>query len=287
MLNGLSVDLEAWYHAELLRRHVDPARADPQLEAATAPILALLAARGVRATFFTVGEVLGRAGGLVRAIAAAGHEIACHGYSHRPLWQLDPESLAGELVAFRAALEGLGLGPALGYRAPTFSLSARTAWALGVLAQGGYRYDSSVFPVRAGLYGVPGAPLAPYRPALTDLCRHDPGGPLLELPLAAWRALGTNWPVAGGFYLRALPFSLLRGALRRIRSAGRPFVLYLHPWEAWPATPRVRGLRPWERWVTYVGSRAVLGRLRALLDEFQFAPLCELGEEHWDSHEQE
>ena len=276
MLNALSVDLEAWYHAELLRRRVDRARADSQLKAATEPVLELLARRGVRATFFVVGEVLEQEPELVRAIAAAGHEIACHGYTHRPLWDLDAATFREELAAHGRALARLGLPPAVGYRAPTFSLEPRTAWALPVLVAAGYRYDSSIFPRRMGLYGVPGAPLAPYRPAADGLCRHDPAGPLIEFPMAAWRGLGLTWPVAGGFYLRALPFSLLRGALRRVQAEGRPFVLYVHPWEACSATPRVAGLTPWEHWVTYVGAQTLLPRLGRLLAEFRFAPLREV-----------
>ena len=276
MRHALSVDLEAWYHAELVRRRVDRTQADAQLVAATEPVLALLARSGVRATFFVVGEALERAPELVQAVAAAGHEIACHGWSHRPLWELDPHSLGDELARFARSLAALGLPPAVGYRAPTFSLDGRTAWALAVLAAAGYRYDSSLFPARVGPYGVAGAPLAPYRPALDDLRRHDASGPLVEFPLAVWRGLGLTLPVAGGFYLRALPFALVRAALRRLDAEGRPFVLYLHPWEGYAATPRVAGLAPWERWITYAGARSFLSRLRALLAEFRFAPLREV-----------
>ena len=273
---ALSIDLEAWYHAELVRRHVDRSRAHAQLVEATQPVLDLLAQMATRATFFVVGEVLELEPDLVRAIAGAGHEVACHGWSHRPLWALDATSFRNELGRYGEALAGLGLPPAVGYRAPTFSLGPRTAWALAELAAAGYRYDSSLFPRRMGLYGVAGAPLAPYRPALDDLCRHDPAGPLVEFPMAVWRGLGGTWPVAGGFYLRVLPFRLLRSLLRRVQAEGRPFVLYLHPWEAYPATPRVSGLNPWERWVTYTGAKSALPRLRALLEEFRFAPLREV-----------
>ena len=276
MLSALSIDLEAWYHAELLRRLVDPARADPQLAAATQPVLDLLARRRVRATFFVVGEVLEREPDLVRRIAGSGHEVGCHGWSHRPLWDLDPASFREELARFRAAMAQLGLPPAVGYRAPTFSLGPGTAWALGELAAAGYRYDTSLFPRRMGLYGVPGAPLQPYRPAGDGLCRHDPRGALIEFPLAAWRVFGVTVPVAGGFYLRALPFPFLRAGLRRIQAEGRPFVLYLHPWEGHPLTPRVKGLGLLERWVTYTGARNLLPRLEALTREFAFAPVREV-----------
>jgi peptidoglycan-N-acetylglucosamine deacetylase len=276
MLHALSIDLESYLHAELLRRYVDRRTADPQLEAATQPMLALLAAAGVRATFFVVGEVLELAPELVQQIAAAGHEVACHSYSHRPLWELDRASFRAELSQHAALMARLGLPPAVGYRAPTFSLSQRTAWALEELAAAGFRYDSSVFPRNMGMYGVGGAPLAPYRPDVRDLRRADPRGPILEFPMAVWPFLGVRLPVAGGAYLRAWPFFILRAALRRIQAEGRPFVLYVHPWEGYPATPRVPGLSPLQAWGTYTGRRAVLPRLRALLAEFEFAPIREV-----------
>src|SRR5262249_36501341 len=138
---------------------------------------------------------------LVRAMAAGGHEIACHGMTHRPLWELDPAGLRDELRASRTVIADiLGHDPVVGYRAPTFSLVRRTAWALDVLREEGFRWDSSIFPMRVRLYGVAGAPAGIYRPSRADLARHDPDGDLIEFPVAV-DALGPlRVPVAGGFY---------------------------------------------------------------------------------------
>ncbi len=266
---ALTFDVEDWYHPELVRAHV--AAGDPRsvVVAGVEAILALLARHTVRATFFVLGDVAVRHPGLIRAIAAAGHELACHGMTHRPLWALDRESFRSELRDFRAAMRAaLGHDGAIGFRAPTFSLDRSTAWALGVLREEGFRYDSSVFPLRVKLYGVAGAPLGIYRPAADDLARHDPAGTLVEFPVAlgAWGPLRV--PVAGGFYLRALPYPVLRATLDRV-ARERPFNLYLHPWECASDVPRV-ALGPGDALITYVGLDSVMRKLDRILGRYRF-----------------
>jgi peptidoglycan-N-acetylglucosamine deacetylase len=270
----LSFDVEDWYHPELVRGRVAPGDARSIVEAGSAAILDLLRVRRARATFFVLGDVAARHPALVRRMAAEGHEIACHGMTHRPLWQLTPESFRRELRDFRAALRGaLGEDPAVGFRAPTFSLDRATAWALPVLREEGFTYDSSVFPMRVRLYGVPGAPLGIYRPAADDLARDDPRGPIVEFPVAV-RALGLlRLPVAGGFYLRALPFGLLASAIDAIRRR-RPAALYLHPWECVPSLPRV-ALPPADALVTYLNLGSVLRKLERIVDRFASVPMRE------------
>ncbi len=275
MLNALSIDLEDWFQAELVRAHV---RADVELERrvtwAVEPLLALLDRYGVRATFFVVGDVLRHHADLVSRIHAAGHEIGCHGGSHRPLWTLAPETFARELDEFDRAAQGVvPLDEIIGYRAPTFSLDERSAWAVDVLRERGYVYDSSIFPVRNYMYGVDGAPARPYRLTRAELTTDHPQGELLEFPLSAGRLLGMSVPVSGGFYLRAMPLWLLRALLQGINARDNPFVVYMHPWETDAQTPRVQGLGLVSRWITYTGQSTALRKLEALLEAFAFAPL--------------
>ncbi len=272
---ALSIDLESYWHAELLRRRVDRSKADDRVLPATLPLLDLLLERKVRATFFVVGEIIDEYPALVRRIAAEGHEIGCHGYTHRPLWDLDEATFHAELSLFRAALRRHvpHIEP-VGFRAPTFSLSPNTAWALAVLAQHGYRYDSSVFPIRTPLYGVPGCPLRPYRPA-PNMVDEDPAAPIWEWPMTAWRVGPLTIPVCGGFYLRVLPMPLILRGLHAVLERG-PIVIYLHPWELDPNTPRLPISRR-DRFITYHNiGKPMQRRLKTLLDHFDFKPMAEV-----------
>ncbi len=272
---ALSIDLESYWHAELLRTRIDRKQADDRVEAATRPLLALLARRRIRATFFVVGEVVEAHPGLIRDILDAGHELACHTYTHRPLWELDAAALDEELRRFQQILDEVapGVRPR-GFRAPTFSLAPDTAWALDVLARHGYAYDSSVFPLKTPLYGVPGAPPAPYRPA-RDLIHADPSAPLWEWPMTAWRVGPATIPVCGGFYLRVLPLRIILHGLRAAARQG-PIVIYLHPWELDPNTPRVP-LSARDRFITYHNTgRAMQKRVEKLLEAFDFQPMGQI-----------
>lgn len=281
MINALSIDLEEWFHAELLRRHVPvEARQFGQAAQATRRLLELLDAHDARATFFVVGEVIEAEPDLMLEIQAAGHEIGCHGLTHRPLWELDPASLAEELRGWRRLLRQVfdGDGPPVeGFRAPTFSLDRTTSWALPVLAEWGFRYDSSIFPRRTHVYGVRGAPTIPYRPAADNLVDHDPDGPIAEFPMSVTRVFGKRVPIAGGFYLRVLPLTFVAHGFHQLNASCRPFNLYLHPWETWRETPRVRGLGLMESFITYHNLGApVVDKLKVLLTEFRFAPVSEV-----------
>ena len=271
---ALSIDLESYWHAELLRHHIDRSQADDRLLHIVPPLLDMLAAAGVHATFFVVGEVIDRHPQLIRHIADLGHEIGCHTYSHRPLWELDATSFAAELTQFAAAVARHlpGVQP-IGFRAPTFSLNPATAWALPVLAQFGYRYDSSVFPLKTPLYGVPGCPSLPYRPA-PNLVDSDPTAPLWEWPMTAWRLGPITLPVCGGFYLRALPMPIILRGLRAAQKQG-PIIVYVHPWELDEDIPRLP--LPWQdRLITYTNvGRPLRRRLQTLLDRFTFGRMID------------
>jgi len=277
MRNALSVDLEDWFHAELVRPRLMQGAPVGRIEAATEPILDLLKRHEVRATFFVVGEVLRDHPRLARRIYEQGHEIGCHGHSHRPLWELDPQNFAGELVEFdRAAAGVLPSEEIVGFRAPTFSLDERSAWAIDVLQARGYRYDSSIFPLRNSLYGIEGCPCRAYHPTVAELTKDHPGESFVELPMSVLRLGLLRIPVTGGAYLRATPSFMLKHLLRRINAEGRPAVVYLHPWEADRRTPRVKGLSPLAHLVTHYNSESALPKLEALLQSFSFAPLREV-----------
>lgn len=275
-LNALSFDVEDWYHAELIRHNLE-GEPRPQVEECTRPILALLELYGIRATFFVVGEVAVLHPSLIREIGAAGHEIACHGMSHRPLWDMQPDDFRQELEAFVGVVgESVDTTDVVGYRAPTFSLDNERRWAIGVLKEYGYRYDSSIFPVRTPLYGVDGCPAGPYYPSEVDITVDAGEGDFVEFPLSALRIGNLAIPVCGGFYLRAIPYPFLYWALRQINRQGQPFVLYMHPWETCRDTVRVRSLSPLSYFVTYYNISSALHKLERLLATFRFAPLREV-----------
>ena len=275
MRAALSIDLESYWHAELLRTRFHRASADDRVEAATRPLLTMLARRGIKATFFAVGEVIEAHPDLIREIVAAGHELGCHTTTHRPLWELDEAAFEEEIVRFQRIVADVAPGvKPRGFRAPTFSLSPDTAWALDVLARHGYAYDSSVFPMKTPLYGVPGAPPAPYRPA-SDLIHEDPAAPLLEWPMTAWRIGPAVIPVCGGFYLRVLPMPVILHGLKAAAKQG-PVVIYIHPWELDPGTPRMP-LSAQNRFITYHNTgRAMQKRVEKLMDVFDFHPMGQI-----------
>lgn len=269
---AFSVDLEDYYHPELIRRHAAPGACAPRVAESTAPILDLLDRHGVKATFFVVGEVCRSAPALIQRIVDAGHEIGCHTHTHLPLWEMTPDSFRQELDDFKAALkDAVGDVPVRGFRAPTFSVDGSTAWALKVLSEAGFTYDSSIVPIKGPLYGCPGAPLAMYRPALADITKSDAGASLVEFPAPIAQVAGASVPVGGGFYLRVMPFAMYLHLVRRVLKV-RPFFLYVHPWETDVGTPRFR-LPGFARWATYTGLKRTLSKLERLLKLIEFTTM--------------
>ena len=225
-------------------------------------ILELLAERGATGTFFVLGWVAERHPDLVRRIVAAGHEIGSHGWWHFRVRTQNQEGFRREIRDSKALLEDIGGSPVLGYRAPSFSIVPGTEWAFDVLLEEGYRYDSSVFPIRRPGYGYPGAPRQPY-----FLAR--PGGRLQEFPMATLAVGPLRIPAAGGGYLRQLPFPVIRAAFRQASHAGIPAMFYIHPWEVDPDQPRLPV--PWLTRVRhYRGIAETLPLMQRLLSEFSF-----------------
>jgi polysaccharide deacetylase family protein (PEP-CTERM system associated) len=236
-----------------------------RMERTTRQILDLLARGGVKATFYVVGEIARTHPALVRDIHAAGHEVGSHSWDHRRVHHFTPESFREDLRRSKEALEDVTGAPVLGFRAPTFSVVRSTGWAVDVLAECGFEYDSSIFPVRHDRYGIPDAPRGPFR-AVGEKCE------LLELPPLTYRALGLNLPVAGGGYFRLFPLGVMRAGLRQAAQSPGPSVavLYFHPWEFDPDQPRLP-LGRVSRWRTYVGIRRTTDRLGSLLKSYPFA----------------
>lgn len=275
--NAFTVDLEDWFHPELVRHRVRPQQRQSMIAAPTREIMKLLNKHNTKGTFFVLGDVGKRNPDLIREIYSEGHEIASHGMSHRPLWDLDKDSFAKEMDEFDTLLKNI-IGKSIqikGYRAPSFSLDNSTRWALDVLKERGYLYDSSVFPFKNMLYGLDGAPLEIYRPSLCDLTAIDPSNTFFEFPVAVCDVFGLKIPVGGGFYFRAIPFIILKRLLRNI-TRNRPFVFYLHPWECDNKIPRVGGLSPLDYFITYCGIHRTLRKLEAILGSFSFAPISEV-----------
>ena len=274
-IHALAIDLEDWYHPELVRKRVsgDP---DGQIEEATQVILNLLALYQVVATFFVVGEVAEKFPGLIRKIFEGGHEIGSHGFSHRPLWEMDENHFREEMIRFHSVIqEVLGDVKIRGFRAPTFSLDNGTRWATKVLTELGYEYDASICPVKLNrLYGLRGAPTTPYRLSLRDLRREDPDSPLFEFPMSVLEWMGLRIPVGGGFYFRVIPLALLRLSLKKIGQRNS-FLLYFHPWEGYVGTPQLK-LPLADRFITYYGIGRALKKLEVFLKEFSFTRIDRL-----------
>ncbi|HUT35636.1 MAG TPA: XrtA system polysaccharide deacetylase [Planctomycetota bacterium] len=267
--NALTVDLEDWYHSVLEVEPSDWPRHEDRVVPATERLLGCLAERGARATFFVLGHVAERHPELVPAIEAAGHEIACHGYAHRLVYTQSPDEFRDDLRRSLDLLRTQAKGPIRGYRAAYWSITRACPWALDVLADEGLAYDSSIYPTRTSLYGVPDAPRAPFR-------LRTPGDrELVEFPPSVLRFPVRNLPFAGGIYLRLLPYAFVRWAMRRFRRAGRPALVYIHPPEFDPGKPRL-ALPFGSRVLHYARLDAFRVKVPRLLAEFAFGTLGEL-----------
>jgi len=266
---GVSIDLEDWYHAEFVRKRISGNTAD-QIVEATRPILNLLNQYQTKASFFVVGEVAEKNPGLIESIYRGGHEIGCHGFSHKPLWDLNENLFREELEHFHSVIERiLGKVKIRGFRAPTFSLDHRTKWALGVLRDFGYQYDASIFPVRLNrLYGMDGVPTRPYRISLEEVTQEDPQSPLIEFPMSLLTIGKLKIPFTGGFYFRLSPLPFLHWGLKRI-NRHYPIILYFHPWESYEKTPKLK-IPLYDRFVLYYGNKFMLRKLEFLMKRFRF-----------------
>ena len=264
VVNALSVDVEDYFQVSAFASCIDRAdweRLPCRVERNVDTLLELFAKRNARATFFTLGWVAERYPQLVRRIVDAGHELASHGHAHlRASEQTRAEFLA-DITRARNVLQDISGVEVMGYRAPSFSIGRGNLWAFDCLSEAGYRYSSSIYPVRHDHYGMPDAPRFPFTTTAG----------IVEVPISTMRALGRNLPAGGGGYFRLLPYGLSRWAIRRFnRVEHRPAIFYLHPWEIDPEQPRIAQAGAKSRFRHYINLSRTLARLDRLLTDFRW-----------------
>jgi polysaccharide deacetylase family protein (PEP-CTERM system associated) len=265
IVNALTIDVEDYFQVSAFAAYIPratwgtiPCRVEHNIDR----ILAMLAENNVRATFFVLGWIAERYPDLVRRIAAEGHEVASHGYEHLRASEQGFGPFLADIRLAKAILEDIAGLPVSGYRAPSFSVGHANPWAFDCILEAGYRYSSSIYPIRHDHYGMPDAPRFAHQ--------IRPG--LIEVPVATFRMMRANWPAGGGGYFRLLPYEVSRWSLRRVNERdGRPAMFYFHPWEIDPEQPRVDGVKFKTRFRHYLNLRQMEARIRRLLEDF-----------HWD-----
>jgi len=272
ILNGLSVDVEDWFQVGAFENTIDRADWDGMaLRVAdnVGFVLDLFDACEVKATFFTLGWVAEREPGAIRAIVERGHELASHGYDHARVFTMTREQFAADLAKTRAILEDAGGAPISGYRAPSFSIDARTPWAHEVLAEQGYRYSSSVAPIVHDHYGWREAPRFAFRPV--------DGSELVEIPVTTAQIGERRLAAGGGGFFRVLPYAFSNWAIQRVNQRDeRPAIFYFHPWEIDPEQPRVEGAPLRSRVRHYTNLSKMAGKLRKLAGDFSWGRMDEI-----------
>jgi polysaccharide deacetylase family protein (PEP-CTERM system associated) len=270
VINALTVDVEDYFHVHAFSGVIDPKDWDcypSRVEGNTYRLLDLFAQRGAKATFFVLGWVAKKFPGLVCQISKEGHQVGCHGYAHQVIYSAGPDHFRTDLRLAKQFVEDALGAQVKSYRAPSYSITSNTLWALDILAEEGFDYDSSIFPVIHDHYGISNAPRFPY-------LRFVNGGQFIkEFPPSTIRFLGVNCPVAGGAYFRLFPYGMTAWALRQINQIERqPAMAYLHPWEIDPDQPRIPA--PWKsRFRHYQNLESTEAKCRRLLKDFSWGPM--------------
>jgi polysaccharide deacetylase family protein (PEP-CTERM system associated) len=269
VVNAMTVDVEDYFHVSAFDGILPRSQwesIESRVVANTERILEIFQDTNVRATFFVLGWVAERYPGLVRRIAAEGHELASHGYAHRLVYDLTPRMFRDDIRRSKLIMEQAASVAVRGYRAPSYSVTPRSLWALDILIEEGFTYDASIFPIHHDRYGIPLSPRHPYR-------LHRAVGEILEAPASTVRWGPFNFPVAGGGYFRILPYAWTRWGIERInRTEGRAAIFYIHPWEVDPDQPRLSG-SALSRFRHYRNLDKTEPRLRHMLKEFRFGPM--------------
>ena len=267
----MTVDVEDYFQVSAFEPYIARASWDTQecrVERNVDRILALFDRHGVKATFFTLGWIAQRFPELVRRMVDEGHELASHGWSHVRVTQQSPEEFRQDVIRTKALLEDTTGEAVLGYRAASYSIGAENLWALDELKDAGYRYSSSIYPIKHDLYGMPDAPRFAFQPLQDDF---------LEFPVTTIRFAGRNFPCGGGGWFRLVPYAGMRWAIRRVnRVDGQSTIFYFHPWEIDPAQPRQAGLDPKTRLRHYLNLQRTEGRLDRLLNDFDWGRMDEV-----------
>jgi polysaccharide deacetylase family protein (PEP-CTERM system associated) len=270
VLNSMSVDVEDW-----LQSTIDPGLPlTDRFFQSTLAVIDAFSARGIRGTFFILGLAAERAPSLVRDIVSAGHKVQSHGFGHRLVTSLTPNEFRQDLDRSKKHLEDLTGQEIFGYRAPAFSIGSGNLWALDVLVEMGFRYDSSIFPVRTRRYGLSSAPTVPH------VARTPSGNSILELPVATYTAGGARIPVGGGGYFRLFPYPLLRRGVSQLNAEGHPAIIYMHPYEYDPFEFNELGY-PIGRLMRLhqgLGRRGFPGKVDRMLGEYRFGTMRDVAE---------
>ncbi|MBU7574130.1 MAG: DUF3473 domain-containing protein [Hydrogenophaga sp.] len=268
--NALTIDVEDYFQVSAMAPYIDRAdwdRCECRVEHNIDRILQLLAAKKTHATFFTLGWIAERYPDMVRRIVREGHELASHGYGHQRVSDLTEAEFFDDITRSKGLLEDLGGQAVWGYRAPSFSIGAKNLWALDTLQRAGYRYSSSIYPVKHDHYGMPDAPRFAYE---------TPGG-MMEVPPTTLRMFNRNLPSSGGGYFRLMPYALSRWMLQQVnRQDEQSAIFYFHPWEIDPGQPRVAGIDLKTRFRHYVNIGRTEQRLARLLDDFQWGRMDQI-----------
>jgi len=272
MQNAFTVDVEDYYHVSAFESVVSRAQWEhypSRVVKNTHRLLDLLEKKQVRATFFILGWVADKYPDLIRDVQRAGHEIGCHSYWHRLIYLMTPEQFREDLILSKDLLEQITGTPVCSYRAPSFSITQQSLWALDILAEQGFRYDSSIFPIVHDRYGIPSAERLPHS-------LPTQAGNLLEFPPSVYRILKQNVPVSGGGYFRLFPLQFSSYCLNQVNhSTGSPFMFYIHPWELDPDQPRIPASRM-SRFRHYVNLGRTEEKVGRMLDQFQFSSMSEV-----------
>lgn len=269
ILNAFSVDLEDWYQCLEVIDISQWSNFEDRVERSTRKLLEILEEFGVRATFFVLGYVAEKFPHLVREVAECGHKLGVHGYSHRQIFRQRPCEFREEVRRAKHLVEDITGLPAFGFRAPIFSITKASLWALDILVEEGFLYDSSIFPAWNYRYGIPSANLLPSK------MRTPNGGMLVEIPVSCVKLGFLRLPVGGGAYLRLWPYKVTRWGIRRLNKMGLPAVFYIHPWELDPSHPII----PLPKRISlthYANLKSTEFKLKRLLSEFSFAPIEEV-----------
>lgn len=271
--HAMTVDVEDYYHVAAFAKVIKPqdwAQWPSRVEANTERLLQLFDDANIKITFFILGWVAERYPQLVQKIRAQGHEIASHGYSHQLIYTQTPHVFREETAKSKQILEDLAQTPVTGYRAASYSITRKSLWALDILAELGFTWDSSIFPTRHDNYGIPGSPEEPYRIITSS------GAPLLEFPLTTAKVLGQSVPAAGGGYFRQYPYALSRWLFERAsNNQSKPQIFYLHPWEIDPDQPRVPNASWFSNFRHYTNLKRCLPRLEKMIKDFPFGTMSQ------------
>lgn len=271
MLNALTIDVEDYFQVANFEKVVgfyNWDRYESRVADNTIKILDIFSEKNVKATFFVLGWIAQRFPGLVKKIHSQGHEIASHGYSHQLIYQQSPLEFKQDIRNTNILLEQITGKPVLGYRAPTYSITKDSLWALDVLNEEGFKYDSSIFPAYHDKGGISGA-----NPYLHRI--ENSNGGILEFPISTIQILGQNIPFAGGGYFRLFPYWFVKLSMKKINNKGYPAIVHLHPWEIDPRQPRIK-TDSLGRFRHYLNLDKTESKLKRLLNDFKFAPVKEV-----------